>query len=434
MRSPLDVRDFGAVGDARSDCTDAIQNALNSAAASSGNHYVHVPAGGTFLTRPLSLPGSTALEVNGVLKGMTGKRILNIWPTLAPIPTYGRDRDGAKKRRYGALLFAKEARGVTIRGTGIIDGSGSYWWDRRGQLKHGRPHLVETYNCSHVEISGVTLRDSAFWTLHPVFSSNLHIHDLIIRAPLYAPNTDGIDPDSCRHVLIERCDISCGDDHIAVKSGMNGVARKNFPSFVSEDIQIRHNVFRTGMGVTVGSETAGGVRMVQVINNTFVGDGASFSVALHVKSASQRGGVIEDIFFRNNRVHNTSAFMRLDAFGRSRPPPDGGYAATLIRRVTWAGNVYTPHERRVRSKFICPAGGAVCQELTIANNTGPERGTWQCEGIATASISNNTPAGLSVGRCMVRRRSERAGANKKQQRRRVRKFHWRSQSATWSSS
>lgn len=433
----LDVTSFGAIGDASSDCTDAISRAIAAAASHSRSSSfistVLIPPGGTFLTRPLFLPGNIRFRVEGVLKGMTGKRALSSWPTLPPIVTYGRDRDGAKKRRYQALLFSQDTRALSILGNGVVDGNGPWWWTRRHKLRYGRPHLIEVFNCTHVDISGITLRNSAFWTLHPVFSTHVFLHDLFIRAPLYAPNTDGIDPDSCRHVIIERCDISCGDDHVAVKSGMNSIARDGFPKFVAEDIIIRDNIFRTGMGVTVGSETAGGVRRVLVHNNSFFGDGVSFSVALHVKSAAQRGGEIADVTFRDNRVHNTSSFMRLDAFGRSRSP-SGRYLPTAIRRVTWESNMYTPHDRKVRSKFICPAGGAMCENLVVVNNIGPRRGLWQCESISNASVSNNTPAGLNA--CMRRIRPRRhAAASAKQvlsRRRRFRKFDWKTGSAKWS--
>lgn len=44
-------------------------------------------------------------------------------------------------------------------------------------------------------ISGVTLRDSPFWTLHPYDYQNVTIKNVTILAPLSgAPNTDGIDP------------------------------------------------------------------------------------------------------------------------------------------------------------------------------------------------------------------------------------------------
>ena len=352
MRSPgntlVDVTAFGAVGDGVTDSTDAIQVA---AASRGPGGTVHIPSGVTILTRPFTLPNGVSLVVDGVLRGAVGNSALREWPTVPPLPTYGRDRDGAKPRRYLALISANGSHHFSIRGRGAIDGQGAWWWGMRGKLKYGRPHLIELYACAHVEVASLTLLNSAFWTLHPVYSEHVTIRRVTIRAPLYAPNTDGIDPDSSRHVLIEHCDISVGDDHVAIKSGMNDVARHGFPRFETANITVRHNVMRAGMGISVGSETAGGIRDVRVHENLILGDG--WSVGLHLKSAAQRGGVVSRVSFRNNDVRNTTALMRMAVFGRSTPPTT--YAATAIRDVEWVGNRYrSALDRKVRSKFLCP--------------------------------------------------------------------------------
>lgn len=272
------MTDFGAVGDGRTDCTAAIIAAVAAAsrraARTSRKAAVRFGRGLTFLTRPFNLTSGLVVQVDGTIRAATGDAAQRQWPRLPPLPTYGRDRDGAKRWRHQALIMAEQAHGVVIRGRGTIDGQGAWWWTRRRELRGGRPHLLEFYNCTRVELAGVTLRDSPFWTVHPVYSSWVHVHDVTIRAPLYAPNTDGIDPDSSRHVLIERCDISCGDDHVAIKAGLNAHARDGFPRYVTENVTVRHNVLRTGMGVSVGSETSGGIRDVRVLDNVFRGDGS----------------------------------------------------------------------------------------------------------------------------------------------------------------
>jgi polygalacturonase len=69
-----------------------------------------------------------------------------------------------------------------------------------------------------LEITGVTLLNSGFWTLHPTYCKNVHIHHMKIQAPDYldpgggAPNGDGMDIDSCQNVLIEHNVINAGDD------------------------------------------------------------------------------------------------------------------------------------------------------------------------------------------------------------------------------
>ena len=81
------------------------------------------------------------------------------------------------------------------------------------------PSLIEVMNCEQLRITNLTLRNSPFWTIHPVYCDDVVVADVNIFAPLDSPNTDGIDPDSCSNVLIERCYVESGDDGIAIKSG-----------------------------------------------------------------------------------------------------------------------------------------------------------------------------------------------------------------------
>ena len=436
-----DVTRFGAA--TFRDSTAAITAAI--AAARSGD-TVLVPAG-VFLTRPINISTSgLVLRVDGTLRCVTGS--IDEWPLLPPLPTYGRDRDGAKPRRHQPLIMLHGVHGVVVKGRGTIDGQGRWWWDaRRTQPHAGRPHLIEVHSCAHVEIADLTLIDSPFWTVHLYASQAVHVHDITVRvharprpelppsrvgvyegmAPLYAPNTDGIDPDSCRHVLIERCDISCGDDHVAIKSGMNAVARDRFPEFVTENgapqentgmpplrrrscpdgraldalcgaVTVRHNTFRSGMGVSIGSETAGGIRDVHVHHNTFLGDGG-WCVALHLKSAARRGGVVERVSFAHNIVHNTTALMRLGTFGKREPSinqAELGYEPTTIRDVEWVHNVYTPTDggRHLRSRFQCPSRGR-CARIALANNSLPPSASWQCTDVLLRDNAAELQTGLT---------------------------------------
>ena len=426
-----DILRFGAAH-AR-DSTGAIVAAI--AAATHGD-TVHIPTGHVFLTRPFNISkDGISLQIDGTLQGMTER-----WPIVPPLPTYGRDRDGAKPHRHQALIMLHAAKHVALRGHGTIDGQGEWWWNaRRSQPHAGRPHLIEVHSCAHVEIAGLSLVDSPFWTLHLYASEHVHVHRVIIRvharprpppppdgapaiyegmAPLFAPNTDGIDPDSSRHVLIEHCDVSCGDDHVAIKSGMNEVARGG-SQYMAENITVRHNIFRLGMGVSIGSETAGGVRNVHVYNNTFLGDG-SWCVALHVKSAAQRGGMISNVAFTHNVVFNTTALMRLATFGKSIVPT--AYEATSIHGLEWAHNIYWrpasgARGRRVRNKFICPSTGR-CGAIRVRNNSFPPAvSAWQCVGVGLEAKGQE---GADEGSCAgvaaptkKRRRTRRGRRNRR---------------------
>ncbi len=79
-----------------------------------------------------------------------------------------------------------------------------------------RPTLIEFYECEGLLIEGLTLKDSPFWTVHPVFCLNVTPKSLKIYGE--SLNDDGIDPDSSEDVLIEGCEIKTNDDAIAIKA------------------------------------------------------------------------------------------------------------------------------------------------------------------------------------------------------------------------
>ena len=129
-------------------------------------------------------------------------------------------------------------------------------------------------------------------------------------SPHTSRNTDGIDPGTTDNAYcgVMACNtISTGDDQIAIKGG----------HWVS-DLVIAHNHFGTGHGMSIGSETYGvyvspdkvvhrGVENVTVYDLTIdadsraVGFGTSpaDSNGLRVKSDASRGGVVDNITFRD---------------------------------------------------------------------------------------------------------------------------------------
>ena len=105
-----------------------------------------------------------------------------------------------------------------------------------------------------------TLRNSPAWTLHVANFSDVHIHNLNISNPANAPNSDGMDLDCSRNGLVEDCVLSVGDDVLCVKSGIDFLGRTY--GVRSENITFRNIVAGEGHGLTIGSETAAGVRNV----------------------------------------------------------------------------------------------------------------------------------------------------------------------------
>jgi polygalacturonase len=166
------------------------------------------------------------------------------------------------------------------------------------QRRFFRPPFIQPIRCKNFKIEGITIVNSPFWTINPEFCENVTVDRVTIKNPL-SPNTDGINPESCRYVHISNCHISVGDDCITLKSGRDLQARKlNVPE---EDITITNCTMLAGHGgVVIGSEMSGGVRKVVISNCVF--DGTDRGI--RIKSTRGRGGVVEDIQVDNIVMRN----------------------------------------------------------------------------------------------------------------------------------
>ena len=146
-------------------------------------------------------------------------------------------------------------------------------------------------------IEGVKIVNSPMWEVHPVLCENVTINKVSIAS--HGPNNDGCDPESCKDVLIKDCYFDTGDDCIAIKSGRNNDGRRI--GVPTENIIVQGCVMKDGHGgITVGSEISGGVRNLFAENCKL--DSPNLDHALRVKNNAQRGGMLENFYFRNITV------------------------------------------------------------------------------------------------------------------------------------
>ncbi|XP_042377464.1 probable polygalacturonase [Zingiber officinale] len=294
----FNLTDFGGVGDGKTLNTAAFERAVEaiSKAGARGGGQLNVPAG-RWLTAPFNLTNHMTLFLaeGAVILGIEDE---NHWPLMPPLPSYGYGREH-KGPRYGSLIHGQNLRDIVITGyNGTIDGQGQAWWTKYKKkiLTNTRGPLVQLMWSKDIVISNITLRNSPFWTLHPYDCKNVTISGITILAPVFgAPNTDGIDPDSCQDVLIENSYICVGDDAIAIKSGWDqyGIAYGR----PSTNIIIRNLIVRSvvSAGISIGSEMSGGVSNVTV-ENLFVWETRR---GVRIKTAPGRGGYVRNIAYRN---------------------------------------------------------------------------------------------------------------------------------------
>ena len=149
----------------------------------------------------------------------------------------GQGKKGGSQRR-APLISGTNVFNVSITGAnGTIDGQGDVWWYNKTK-GDTPPHVIEFLNSSHVSISNVSIINSPFWTVHPVYVRGFVAHDLWILNPNNVSNTDGIDVDSSEDVLIHNAYIRTGDDGICIKSGWDEYGYTNQNSGVERSKQV----------------------------------------------------------------------------------------------------------------------------------------------------------------------------------------------------
>jgi polygalacturonase len=324
-----DIRDFGAVGNGSTSNTRSIQATIDAAAAAGGGNVV-VPVG-IFLSGAIFLRPGVNLRVdrNGVLKGSLDRADYPLVPTRW---------EGIERDWLAALVNADGLTGVSLTGEGTIDGQGVEWTAQTSrnrqrpqtetppvprsdpalgmQVSGGRPRLIAFQNCRDVRFEGFHILNHAAWGLHILYSENVVVDGLNIRAAHNIPSSDGIDVDSCRGVRIARVDIDVNDDCISIKSGKDADGRRvNRPC---EDVIVENSIFRYGHGgVAMGSETTGGIRNVETRDCIMEADNWA---PIRFKSQPSRGGVVENITYRDVELKDTRQAFEFNMEWRMVPP------------------------------------------------------------------------------------------------------------------
>jgi polygalacturonase len=244
--------------------------------------------------------------------------------------------------------------------------------------------------------------------------NNVRIDGVTIRAHIPSPNTDGIDPESCRSVQIVNCSVDDGDDCITLKSGENELGRKmNRPD---EDILIANCTTYNGHGgVTIGSEMSGGVRNVIVTNCVFHGTDSG----IRIKSQRGRGGIVEGLSFNNIVMQDvphpfviTTFYMGKDKPGESYPvsestprmrdilvnnvnargATDAG-SLTGLREMPISDITFTNVHVRAHHGFSCTnATGIRFRDCVFETDDGAALLTHNCTDIDSQRLAINHPA------------------------------------------
>ena len=206
------VSDFGAVGDGITNDNKAIQAAVDICCKSGGGKVYFGP--GNYLTGTIILRSNVCLFVDAgaVITGSAD------FANYIPDPY-------CRTVTKGALFLGQNLKNITIEGRGCIDGNGYVFWETEFcnetalKPKTQRPHaLFLITESENITFRDITLKNSPCYTVWLLGCDKVKISQVTINNPLNGPNTDAIDIDCTSNVCISDCDISAGDDCIALKS------------------------------------------------------------------------------------------------------------------------------------------------------------------------------------------------------------------------
>ncbi len=346
----FNITDYGAVTGGTVKNTAAFSSAVT-AASNAGGGVVEVPAG-SWLTGPIHLADNIELHVEAGATVLFSTDFTDYGFSAADggapssVPLVLTRWEGLDVMNGSPLVYCLNCTNVAITGSGTLYGQGAAWWNWKNTsaaedlrmydailtelgilndaglpndagrpvitgpltppssgVQFGlRPTMVECNGCTNFLIQDVTIKDGPYWIVHPLYSENVIVRGAHVvsgqEPPLDggapASNGDGLDPDSCKHVLIEDTDFTTSDDNIAVKSGLNedGI----FVNRPSEEIVVRRITSLVGHGgMTIGSEMSGGIHNVYATDSALTGTGVQFP--LRYKTLPGRGGTITDIWY-----------------------------------------------------------------------------------------------------------------------------------------
>ncbi len=261
------------VGNGCGDCTDVIQARIDGLAANGGGTLV--------LTAGVYRTGALFFKPGVNLRLEKGATIVGV-DEADGYPMRETRIEGETCTYYPALVNADSCDGFTISGDGVIDGHGANTWEEfwtrlAEARKNGvefrnkdlmRPRVLYVSRSKNVDVSGVTFKNSKFWTTHFYDCEDVIVHDCAILADvqkdskgneLRGPSTDAIDIDKCRRFTVRNVDISVNDDGVVVKGG-KGAWADDYAKFPgngpSTDVLVENCTFRhpTHSALTLGSE------------------------------------------------------------------------------------------------------------------------------------------------------------------------------------
>jgi polygalacturonase len=368
--------------------TKKIQAAIDDCAKQGGGIVVFQP--GVYVTGSIFLKSNVHLRID--------KRVLILGSqNFDNYPEIQTRVAGIETSWPAALINIIDAKNAAVTGEGTVNARGKFCWDKYWAMrkeydtkglrwivdydaKRVRTFLVQ--NAADITLKGLTFKNAGFWTVQLLYSTRLTVDGITIKnnEDGSGPSTDGIDVDSSTWALIENCDIDCNDDNFCLKAGRDWDGlRVNKPT---EYVVIRKCIARRGAGlITLGSETSGCIRNIMATDLV----ASHTDNGLRIKSATIRGGIIENIYFQNSILDSTKNIFQFNlnwypAYSYSELPKGYNYDSVsqhwkamlhkvepAAKGIPTARNIFVNNIKATNSNKIFEVAGLEQSALTNFN-------------------------------------------------------------------
>ena len=320
--------------------TKRIQDALDHCGTGHGVMLKTHETANAFVSGPLELREGVTLIVD---KGAT--LFASLDPSVFAISPGSCGLVAPSGRGCRPLISAKNISGAGVMGDGVIDGRGGEKlvgkdvsaWDLAEQARAGGnqqvPRLIVTDTANNFTLYRITLKNSP--NFHVVYNhgDGFTVWSLKIDTPKrLARNTDGVDPGAgSKNITITHSYIRTGDDDVAIKGGPGGVT----------NMTVSHNHFYWGHGMSIGSETNGGVSTLRVSDLSLDGPDSG----IRIKSMGTRGGLVHDLIYDDVCIRNSPRPIDLTSAYSANGPVKGPLPPTFRDitlsnvRVTGGGKI-----------------------------------------------------------------------------------------------
>ncbi len=370
MKSIFNVKDFGAIADGVTLCTQAVQNAIDECGKKGGTVLF---SGGEFVLSTVFLKSNVRIQIEKDAKILGS---LNFYDYCQQeeinYPIY---QDASHTYFHLSMFVGLNCNNVAICGLGTIDMRSV--WDEDGvrgeEIKHRGAKCIALKECTGVEISGLNIINATDLAVYFAGCNDVDVHHLRLRVYI-----DGISPDNSKNVRIYDCDVTTGDDGIVFKSSytLNRID-------VCKDITVKNCKIKSRCSaIKFGTETNGG------FYNVFIQDIEIYDTRITgIAIESVDGAIIDGITIQNVKMQNVNAPLFMHVGKRMRGPSGldiGAIQNVTIKNLTVTGP-YVGYETVAWNYFSFKAGDtfqypwifgvAESFDDTLSGNT--EKSDWQ---------------------------------------------------------